>query len=412
MKYTKKDRLYQVYEYVLLLLMGALCFSTLTTKLSQDYLHLPLTLPELFFIPLYLLLRDRFKNLKLEKNTFAVLLILLLFLVLWGLIWGQFGVTSILSAARGFLYLFFFYTIFKNKKTKYDEETIILICFGSIIGWFITSRMNMRILIDTQDAAQDYGNMLSVALFMMFTIMQKRWRLFAIGFIMILAICIFSGIRRVILVTLLAFVIPVLLQILVNKKSIIRQLLLASIVIVPIVIAIPIVKGTVEDLSPVLYYRLFEKTEKTMAGESEVSDDFRKSMIKDFISSPSEYFIPRGMISTHTTRDKGVGTFMDVPITALSYMFSAPIALIIVLVFLFRSIKCVLFFKNRNDVSAGVYGAMGGILFVLLFVEGSFLMYPFITPFTGLCLGRFIYYSKQYDVMRNHRYSKLVIANN
>lgn len=397
MRNKTRGRIKIIYEYILLLLMGALCFSTLTTVIAQNYLHLPMTLPELFFIPLFFLLRDRFGCLRLERNTFGGLLILLMLLVLWGLVLGQFGAPSILSAARGFLYLFLFYCIFKNRRSQYDEETIIIICLGSIIGWFVTSRMNMQILIDTQETSQDYGNMLSVALFMIFTIMQKRWRLFLIGFIMILSICIFSGIRRVILVSFLAFLIPIMLQIIANKKSIIKQILLAGVVVVPIVIAIPFVKGTVEELSPILYYRIFEKTEQSVKGESNASDDFRKSMMNDFVSSSLDYIFPRGMISTHTTRDKGVGTFMDIPLTALSHMFSLPIAIIIVLYYLLCSLRCILLFKKKGEMSAGVYGAMGGIMFTLLFVEGSFLMFPFITPFTGLCLGRIVFYSHQYN---------------
>lgn len=396
----KKNQVGKVYKYGLLILMGMLCFSTLGTKIAQDYLHLPLSLPELFFIPLYIFLKKELKPIVLDKDTFFLLVILLVLLIIWSQVWGQFPIYSVLSTSRGYLYMFLFLCLFKSGRTDVNEEIIVVLCFGSIFGWFISSRMNFNAIVFEEEALQDYGNMIAVALFMMYTILKKQWKLFFIGFVMILGICMFSGIRRVILVAALSFAIPVIMQVLSNKKSIFKQAILVGIVVLPLVAAIPIAKSAIEDISPILYYRIFEKSERSLHGESEISDDLRKENIKKFFNSPADFLMPKGMISNQTTIDKNVGIFMDFPLTALSHMFSLPIAIIIVLFFLSRSYKCYLLYKRRKIIAAGVYGAMGGIFFVLLFVEGSFLVFPFITPMTGMCLGRILYYSHQYDKIR------------
>ena len=387
-------------DIILLVLMGMLSFSSLASYVSQNYLHISLSAPEVFFIPLFLLLKHKFEPIRFDKDTFAKLIILLVLLVLWSQVLGTYPLYSVLSSARGYLYLFLFYCIYK-KNSSFDKVTLILICFGSIIGWFITSYFNFQLLIsDTTQGHQDYGNMITVALFIIYTIMLKRWKLFAVGFVMILGICIFSGIRRVIFVVLLAMAAAVLIQVLVSKKSIIKQALFVGIIFIPIYFALPLLEQQIEELSPILHMRLFEKTEQLMEGDMSSGDDFRKTHIEAFFNNPLDNMIPKGMVSNQYLSDKGTGIFMDFPLFALAHMFGFIIALFIVAYYLIKGYKSFLLYKITKDENVGATAILSVIFFSLLFVEGSFLVYPFATPFTGMFLGRMVFYARQYDIRR------------
>lgn len=388
------------YEIVLLLLMGMLCFSSLGSKVAQNVLHLPLSLPELFFIPLFALLEKRFTPTRFDKNTFSALIFLLLFLILLSQVVGEYSIFAVLSSARGYLYLFLFLCIFKTN-TKYNDDIIVLVCFGAIIGWFIDCNFGyqqMAAIID--ETVQTNGNMLSVAIFIVYTMLLKKWKLFFAGLIMILYICLFAGIRRVILVATIAFAISVILQFLFSKLSIFKQIFLVGIVVVPIIFAIPVLDRAVEEINPKLHYRIFGKTENMMSGESSYSDDLRKEHINQFFNSPIDYLYPKGMVSNQYYTDQHAGIFMDFPLVALSHMFGLPFAIVIILYFSLNSYRCLLLYKRRKIIASGVYCAMGAIFIVLLFVEGSFLVHPFTTPMTGMCLGRILFYSKQLGIKK------------
>lgn len=386
---------------VLFFLMGMLCFSTLGSTITQSYLHLPLSLPELFFVPLYLVLKKDILPIRMDGKTFGHLFFLLIVLIFISQIVGDYSLFAVLSSSRGYLYLFLFYSIYRIN-TFYDEELLIIVLLGSIVGWFISSFGNFRVVVLTEDTFQNYGNMIAVALFILFTVLRKEWGSFLVGFAMILGICVFSGVRRITLVVFIAFALAAILQMLLYTKSIIKELVLISLVVVPLIIFIPRFGSKLEAISPVLYFRLYEKTELTLSGESSISDDYRRANINKFFDNTEEYLLPRGMVSNQYLKDDGAGIFMDFPLIALSRIFSFPIAVIMVSFFLIRGLKCFFYFRRTKNVSAAVYSATGVIFFVLLFVEGSFLVYPFVTPFTGLCLGRIVFYSRQYDSLKNN----------
>lgn len=399
----KVNTLFPRRDSILLFFMGFLCFSAYSSRVSIQYLHLPLSLPELFFIPLFYLLKRYFKPIVFDGNKFIALFLLLIFLVLWSQVLGTFSLYSVLSSARGYLYLFLFYCVFKND-TQYDNSFFIPIFFGAIIGWFIVVLHNYRDLLLTGEPNAQGGNMLAIALFMMYCMLQKKWPLFFSGLVFILFINVATGTRRVILVTAIAFILPVLLQLWYNKKSIFRMAIVIALVIVPISLSYNIIKESVESTSPLLYQRVFARSEASLSGETVAGDDKRSNDIKNLFDSPLEYAYPKGMVTNQYLTDKGTGIFMDFPFLALCHIFGFPLACYIVFYFCLKSYKSLLYFRKTKNVDAGVFGAMGGILLVLLFVEGSFLVHPFTTPMTGMCLGRMAFYSKQYSSLRRKKY--------
>lgn len=382
-------------EKVLLVLMGLFAFSTFSSTVSS-FLHFPLTLPEPFFIIFLILLRKRFLPISIDGGLFIILTIILVFSVLLSQIVGTYSLYAVLSSARGYLYLFLFYTVFK-KNNKLTVDDLLYISFGTLIGWSVACIISFQnILSNPNDNFQTYGNMITVALFIIIAILKRQWKLFAVGMTLLLVISFMSGIRRVIAVILMAFVLSLLFQYLKRRKSLLRLFVTSLLIAIPFFYIVPAIGNYAEENAPALYFRLFTKSERFFSGESDTSDDYRKESFIQFQEDLGNYMLPRGMVSNQYLTDEGTGIYMDFPLLALSYIFSFPIAFLLVVFFMIKTFQCYMYYKFTTDMPAGVFTIAIMIMFFLLFVEGSFLVHPYITPFTGLCLGRVCYYSRKY----------------
>ena len=384
----------------LLVLMGIVVFSTLSANISV-FFHFPITLPEPFFLVFLLLLKKRLLPITIDKGIFVFLVIVLLFSIIVSQIVGKYSLYSVLSSARGYLYLFLFYAIYK-KNNKLTLEELFYISFGSLMGWGLACVITFQsILNNPTENFQTYGNMITVALFIAIAILKKKWNLFVVGMVLLAIISFMSGIRRVLAVIVMAMALAILFQYLLNKKSIARLILTTGLIVVPLIFVVPVVGKYAEENAPALYFRLFTRSERFVKGESDVSDDYRRDSFREFNNDLSSYMLPRGMVSNQYLKDADTGIYMDFPFLALSYIFSFPVAVLLVMFFIIRTLQCYSYYRFTSDISAGVFAIVTMVMFLLLFVEGSFLVHPYTTPFTGLCLGKVCYYGRLSKSMRH-----------
>lgn len=191
-----------------------------------------------------------------------------------------------------------------------------------------------------------------------------------------------------------------------RNLSIARVVIISALVALPFYFLIPFIGKYAEENVPILYYRLFTKTEESLRGESGESDEYRVNSFKKFKEEWTSYLLPQGMVSNQYIEDNKTGIYMDFPFLALSHIFSLPIAILIVLFFMIQTFKSYMLFRITSDPSPGVYAIVSFVMVVLLFVEGSFLVHPFTTPFSGFCLGKVIYYGGGYDTIMRQRHKR------
>lgn len=396
---TNDERIISSRDKFLLILMGFVVFSTFSGSISS-FFGFPITMPEPFFLVFLLLLKDRFLPVSIDKDLFFILVIVLFFSVIISQFASSYSLYAVLSSARGYLYLFLFYAIYK-KKNKLAIDDLLYISFGTLIGWSAACVMTFQnILSNPNENYQTYGNMITVALFISISILERRWKLFTIGMAFLVIICFMSGIRRVIAVILLAMVLALLFQYLKSRRSFFRLIITVALIVVPFFIIVPKIGHYAEDNVPALYYRLFTKSERFLSGDTDVSDEYRKESIRTFKEEIGSYMLPQGMVSNQYLTDEGTGIYMDFPLLALSHIFSFPVTVLIVFLFMIKTFKCYLFYRKTSDIAAGVYSIVTIVMFLLLFVEGSFLVHPYTTPFTGLCLGKVSYYGRKYNAIK------------
>ena len=105
------------------------------------------------------------------------------------------------------------------------------------------------------------------------------------------------------------------------------------------------------------------------------------------------------MVSSNT-RDNGAGFLNDFPLYQLNWIFSWPIVFLILFYIsrvLFNNLRK---YNRKNDEVAFVSVNCIMVMFMLLFLEGTYIEYPYATPITGVLLGR---------AMLNSRHSNIIM---
>ena len=375
---------------ILLILLGGIVFSPISSIITMDFLKLPLALPELLFIPFYFLLRNSL-DLKVII-TRHILWIFYFFMVLLGIsfILLNFPFGSILSIARGYFYMLLSYTIFR-RQNQTSTLDIMWISLGSVVAWCILSVMQFRMLVTagTVDGSLAVsGNMVALSLLIAIAFIKQQTKLIILVVFLCVVLSLTTGLRRQILIFIISLFFSVILLTLGNLKKSSKTIFILFLLSLGIFYYYSSIETAIKDVSPLLHLRIFHKSEQLVTGELSQSDQIRTTSILEFYKNISEYFVPRGFVSKRTLSDNGTGIFMDSPIIELAYMLGIiilPIFLIHYLKFIYNHLK--IYFKNRVNESA-IWATAGFVLFALLFIEGSFLNYAYITPFTGLVLGK------------------------
>lgn len=376
-------------------LLGLVVFSPMSTFILMDILHLPLTLPELLFIPFCFLLRDKFRSIRFRIADFVITFLVIFVLLILGIAQGSFQMYAMLSSSRPWFYLILTTLLF-SRNNNINSNDLFCLSLGSIISWLLISFLNFGKYIAGAIFADEelctFGVMIAVPLFIAYAMSRGRNILLIIGMAFLLPTCIFSGIRRLMIVVALSLLLSFILSLKKDVKKFAKYILLAFVAVLLIIPIMPTVKDIVEDASPTLYYRVFGRTEAFFeTGESQsAGDEVRKKNITYFFSNFEEFTIPRGMVSLHTATDKFAGLFNDLPLVQLCWLFGWPVAFLLLAYFIrVLLINYKKFCYNKDDTSfVSVVCLM--IMFMLLFLEGTFIEYPESTPVTGMALGRAI----------------------
>ena len=135
-------------------------------------------------------------------------------------------------------------------------------------------------------------------------------------------------------------------------------------------------------------------------GAGNNADKSRLNNFQQFSNEFIDYTIPYGMVSLQTSTDKGAGIFNDFPLYQLCWIFSWPITLLIlyhICLLLYRNVRK---YIKMNDESAFVSTNVIICMLMLLFLEGTYIEFPFATPITGLLLGKAILNTKKTGNLR------------
>lgn len=378
-----------LYRKTILVLLGFFVLSSFSSDIALIFLNMPMSLPELFAIPFFFLLPKDIKKLRFNKKTLFSLLVLWILLLLMALLYGEFRLYSILGTARAYLWLFVFYSIYSTSGNKIYLEDLMYISLGSIIGWLMSSVLALRFALTMSDENEAvYGVLLSVPLFFSIVYVKKNHFLFLIGIILVLLICTTSGTRRLIFISVITLFLIGLSAILTNKRNLIRVCFFSLIITGAFVIIIPLMRDYVREASPMIYYRVFDRTEASISGNVDDSDQGRFQDIVSLFADSYKYILPpRGFVSHQAGVDKHAGDFNDLPLFELFWTYSLFGTFIILFYFgRLYLMKLRKVFHNRDDISFVIF-IYGSIMILLLFIEGTFLAYPYATPITGACLG-------------------------
>lgn len=397
---TKNVKFQTFKNSLLFFLLGFFVFSSLSSTIVQTYLHFPISLPEMLFIPFVFLLWDKFKSIRFKGKDFVITGTILIVLLLIGLVCGEFPLYSMLATSRSWFYLLMCMFAF-TRVNSITSDDLMWLAFGSVLAWFVDSLLNYRqlvtgLLLDEQVIT--YGLLLAVPV-LLATLIYRSRHLFVLICIVIISITvIFAGIRRLLVVALLSLFISVLLKVFNSKKQVFSFFIIGLILAGLVSYSLPVIGEFVKENSPTMYYRVFERTENFLESGSSGSsgDNSRMNHFEKFFDDFFDHTVPYGMVSSNT-RDNGAGFFNDFPLYQLNWIFGWPIAFML-LIYVFRVLLLNLrkYNRNNNEVAFVSVNCIM-VMFMLLFLEGTYIEYPYATPITGVLLGRAMLNS-QYNI--------------
>ncbi len=385
-KIDKKEKLF-------LILMGVVVFSSFSSLLVVEWLNFPLALPEVLLVPFALFFRNKFNfvDVSIQKMLHTLTYFWLLLITI-GFAIGNYSPFSIVSSSRGYLYICIFFVLF-SKKNSFSLDHVALVSFGSLIGWAIGSYFNLLKAIGSMEQTVSYGAALAIPLFLSTTIIKKKYKLLLLGLLLIVFISFTSGLRRQIFVSVLTLFVSSVLIVLNNPKRSFKIMALFLSLLIPFVLGLPTIEAIFKENTPRLHYRVFAQTRAVLSGEKTEGDAIRSNNFKYLVSNLDSYLYPKGFVSKQTTADKNLGIFNDFPLLELVHVFSFPVAILLISIFLFWAKKnMVRYLKFQQDESF-VFTSSFIVMFSLLFIEGSFITFAYAAPFTGYCLGNLKYHS-------------------
>lgn len=367
-------------------LMGLFVFSPLSSFITIDVLHLPLSLPEflfVFFIPFF------YKKFCPERINWKVLSCLILFwsaFVAISFISGDYTVFEIVGCSRTYLYIIIFFAIFFSNKNT-DFRLMAFLSYGAIAGWCIDVIINLLTMTIGDKMMIGYGPMIAIPIALAYPALNGQKMLCFLLFILCICIGIFGALRRVMFVSLAVYICLNIYFIIHDRRN--RSKILGGCIVLVIcfVIAYPTIKELIHDYSWDLYVRVVLKSEDMFSGESNSGDETRTMVISDFFNSLHDYLVPRGFISKqYSTSDTGI--FNDFPLTELSHTFGIVLTFIFFLlyglrsVFMMKEIDSGMISKNHIVFPLGFL-----TICILVFMEGSFLTFPYQSIYTGYLLS-------------------------
>ena len=384
----------EIYNNILFLLIGVFVFSSVCTSISS-LLHAPFTIPEVILLPFLFLRKEKFKSLRFNLILFVKFLFISIILLFIALLWGIYDIGSIISCARCYIYIYLGICLF-DTKNAISSSDIMYLCLGSIIGWAIIAYSNLQFLMyEKSDAYITYGMFMSIPMFVVLSLSQKKYIIFIVGMIFLTIVFMFAGIRRVIAVFIMSMIFYGLLNIVQSPKKLFSIAFIFSILIGVFYMIMPILEEYIKDVSPYLYYRIFARFTGAVGNDMDSSDLTRISNLSLLSTTEVDLLLPHGFNTTRYDKVEGSGVFNDVPIFSLAWIIGLPLTIILLF---FIYIKLIKGYKNYRRYFEPINLAVLVCvlcMFGLLFLDGTFLTYVYSAPFTGLCLGKLKLFSQK-----------------
>lgn len=374
-----------------LFLMGFIVFSPLSSFITMDIFHLPISLPEVLFLLFLPFCRKYFRFSSLKRVQTFVLLWVWVILIVLAVLVGRYSLYAILATARSYLYLFLFYLLF-CKDNNVSIDVVYYICIGTFCGWLLDAFISFRtVALLVEGVNVSYGPMLCIPILIGVQVLRGKYKTLLLTLFVSVILMILSGMRRQMLITVVVLAVAFIYTMFRNKKIFIQYLVILIGFVGIVFLYYPIIENAIGSYSKKLYYRVVVKTESLITGESNEGDDMRKNFMRDFIEDMDSYILPHGFVSKQTATDRNTGTYNDFPMLELVYTIGLIGAFLLIAYFGYTAYRCYYLINNNLlFVFTLSYIAM----FVLLFLEGSFLTFPYAVPFTGYCLGNLQKYSR------------------
>lgn len=379
--------------HILICFLLGLVMSSFATGVFERY-NLP-PFYELVYLPILYLLRKDFTFLRPIKKQFVSLTIFWLIFLILAIILGNFSLGGILSVARSYLLIILFMCIALNiKMDKRFYTALFLISLGSIIGWVLYIQGKLMGLFpwgENELLFAFYGNMLAIpiGISLVFSFFPNII-LIALILIVNVFLCFTSGLRRQMLTSIISFGLYYAVYFVRNVA--LKTLIPVVLIIVGLIVSLPLIEDKVEEISPYLHHRVFERTADSGNTDSE---DSRKGHFKMIVDEAGELLLPHGFVSKRTSVDKGVGVFVDTPIYELCYTFGMPVVLIFYIFIMVRVIKLFIAYMRFKIPPLSIWFISGTVFIMLLFIEGTMLSWTYTVPFTGLIIGSVLRYGNR-----------------
>ena len=368
-------------------------FSPLSSFITISILHLPLSAPELLFLLFIPCFYRTFWPRKIDLN------ILMLILLIWGavlaisLIYNTYTFFEILGCSRTYLYICIFFTIFYSNRSD-SFRSFVIVSYGAILGWIIDIVIIIITTTMNNDASIGYGPMIAIPIAITYPAITQHRRLAFLIFLGCIFIGIFGALRRVLFISVIVYLCVLIYQLLSNPNLRLKILTVCCISFSALGLSYPLIKDWMHDYSWDLYVRIIVKSEDFFNGKSNSGDDLRNHIISDYFNNFYEYIAPRGFISKqYGSSDTGI--YNDFPLMEISYTFGI---ITIFLLIAFFGFKAILILKrvltsSLNEVYL-IYPIGFLTICILLFLEGSFLTFPYQSIYVGYLLGGLSKYHK------------------
>jgi hypothetical protein len=377
----------------------------------MDMAGFPISLPELLFLPFLILFRKKYHFSSIGLIRTIIFISSWILLIFISILVDNYSLTAILSTSRSYLTLIIAYLLF-SKENNVSLDDIMYVSLGATLGWFFSSIYGINSLLngDTESIART-GNMIAIPLLLSIAAFKKHKKVLLFSIILCIAISIAAGMRRQIVVFVMSLFLTYSFLSLRNLKQFLSKLFTLSLIVITFIIFLPQIRTYVKTNIPLLYFRVFEKTEMLFSGKNNASgDNLRLNNMGNIVNNLTDYIIPRGFVSRRMKEDNG-GAFIDFPLSELLYMFGIFLTLLLLTIFIIFTIRCY-YQSNKTNNESMIFVILSIIMFMLLFLEGTFLSSSYVAPFTGYCLGRLKFHSKLSFVLGKKANQQLHITSN
>lgn len=390
-----------IVKEIYILILGMFGFSMLGQYIVLNVFHLPISLMEIYYIPLLLLYRNRIiSTIRIAIKKMPYFLLLTFFAIFSSMFFGiaNSGKISVIIDYRSILYLLLVLLyVYKNDitiPTKFIYKFSLYIIFGELL---------YILFISTSDISSSI-NCIAIAAAILSAFCFENY--FAAFFAFVLGCClgVISGFRIGIVISVISFFEAILFMLIRNKKNMkiktfIRRFLVLIVTILCAIVFVnyyePIILKIADytGMSQFAVFRITERMRGLLRLDFNMSQDIERLTIFQY---PFERFwscmVPRGLIGSFIEE---YWMYIDVPILYLYDLFGSLGAFALLgglFVRILRKYKNYRIYFLKNIIELQNEAIILSLLLVpilaILFVlNGTFIVVSFQAIETGIILG-------------------------